>query len=294
MTIAMCYLSPEGVVLGADSTSSAPIAFGYHYLNYNQKLFELGEGSTVGVLTWGLAGLSIASYRTLLALLSDDLKNNAPKDVKEIADRWARQFWAVYSSDPQLKPYLAIYQTLKGKPRHDPQDPASRTKDEEQKFNEIAISLPVGFCIAGYWLPDRSPSAFEVIFGPSLTAPPEPVQLRIGGYFSWGVPNMITRLIDGADPSLIWRIMNSGKWSGSAADLKVLIDQCRLAHPLLPIRDAIDFVYSCIFSTIKAMKFSTLSQVCGGPIEVAVVTSDRRFRWVQHKEMNAAIMEGTP
>lgn len=291
----MCYLSPEGAVLGADSTSSAPIAFGYHYLNYNQKLFELGEkDSTVGVLTWGLAGLSTASYRTLLARLADDLKETPPDDLKGIADRWASQFWAVYSSDPQLKPYLAIYQALAAKPRHDPQDPASRTKDEEQKFTEIGLSLPVGFCIAGYWLPDRSPAAFEVSFGPGMTAPPAPVPLPSGTYFSWGVPNMITRLIDGVDPSLGWRILNSGKWNGTQADLKVLLDQCRLAHPLLPIRDAIDFVHSCIFSTIKAMKFSTLSQVCGGPIEVAVITSDRRFRWVQHKEMNAAIMEGTP
>ena len=42
----------------------------------------------------------------------------------------------------------------------------------------------------------------------------------------------------------------------------------------------------------KAMKFSDLPQICGGPIEIAVITSDRRFRWVKHKTWDAAIMEG--
>ncbi len=67
----------------------------------------------------------------------------------------------------------------------------------------------------------------------------------------------------------------------------------RLEHPTLPIRDAIDFVHACIQSTIKAHKFSNLSQICGGPIEIAVIRTDRRFRWVRHKNWDAAIMEGT-
>jgi hypothetical protein len=60
---------------------------------------------------------------------------------------------------------------------------------------------------------------------------------------------------------------------------------------MLPIRDAIDFVHSSIYSTIKALKFSQFPQVCGGPIEIAVITSDRPFRWVRHKRFDAAITE---
>jgi hypothetical protein len=36
-------------------------------------------------------------------------------------------------------------------------------------------------------------------------------------------------------------------------------------------------------STIKAMKFSNFPQTCGGPIEIAVISSDRRFRWCQRR-----------
>jgi 20S proteasome alpha/beta subunit len=40
VTIAVCYISPEGVVLGADSTTTyAP----HIHFNNSQKLFEIGE-----------------------------------------------------------------------------------------------------------------------------------------------------------------------------------------------------------------------------------------------------------
>jgi len=65
-----------------------------------------------------------------------------------------------------------------------------------------------------------------------------------------------------------------------------------LDHASIPIRDAVDFVHTCIHSTIKALKFSRYSQVCGGPIELAVITTDRASRWIKHKGWDAAIEEG--
>jgi hypothetical protein len=56
MTIAACYLSTEGVVFGADSTSTFPSMFGVprHY-NHGQKILEVGSrGSTLGIAMWGL------------------------------------------------------------------------------------------------------------------------------------------------------------------------------------------------------------------------------------------------
>ena len=108
-----------------------------------------------------------------------------------------------------------------------------------------------------------------------------------------GAPNMIKRLIFGCDDGLRASILSSGKWTGTEADLNALIEQCALSHPgTLPIRDAIDFTHACMMSTIKALKFSNLSQICGGPIEIAVITTDRRFRWVRRKPWDTAIQEG--
>jgi len=121
---------------------------------------------------------------------------------------------------------------------------------------------------------------------------PIPTQLPQEGFSFVGAPNIIKRLIWGADEKLQDAIKNSGKWTGSDTELANLFNQFFLNHPQLPIRDAIDFVHTCIYSTIKTMKFSNLFQTCGGPIEIAVITSDRRFRWVRHKEWDSAITEG--
>jgi 20S proteasome alpha/beta subunit len=103
---------------------------------------------------------------------------------------------------------------------------------------------------------------------------------------------MIARLIHGFDFGLRQSILNSGKWTGTQQELDEILFQQFLAHPTLPVREAIDFVHSCIYSTIKALKFSNFSQICGGPIEIGVITTDRKFRWVRHKRWDAAIAEG--
>jgi hypothetical protein len=109
VTIAACYVTPEGVVLGADSTASLMLSpGGFHYFNYNQKLFELGDlnTGTLGVVTWGLSGLGETSYRTLFSLFSEDIRKKPPKDVAEVAGRWVDKFWTEYL--PVIKPCQAL------------------------------------------------------------------------------------------------------------------------------------------------------------------------------------------
>lgn len=291
MTIAMCYLSPEGVVLGADSTASLTYPDGsFHYFNHAQKLFQIGSSGSLGILTWGLGGLGEVSYRTLIADLADDLVVTPATNVADVATRWATLFWKSYSA--QLDPLLRRVQALHLKPAWTPgsTDPAARTEAEERDYNSLSHNLVVGFCIAGTAPPSRTPAAFQIIFEPMLSAPPVPTQV-FGAPF-WGAPNMIQRLIIGADPNLRSSILASGHWGGDEAALDAIMTQQRLVQAILPIREAIDFVHTCIYSTIKALKFSSLQQICGGPIEIAVITTDREFRWVKHKTFDAAISEG--
>jgi hypothetical protein len=301
MTIAACYLSPEGVVLGADSTSSMFVPSGtgtglFHYFNHNQKLFEVGENSSLGMVTWGLGGLGALSHRALIANLDDSIRATPAtpvRNVQDVATRWAGIFWSAYSA--QLPVIAPDWAPLQAKPSfvapHLPQVPGARTKDEEERFQALSRDLVVGFCIGGYVLPQRTTTAYTVLFQPSLIAQPTPIVMPMFQCQWFGVPNLILRLINGYDISIVQNVMNSGKWNGTEQDLRGILDKSQLAHPVLPIRDAIDFVYTSIYSTIKAMKFSTLSQVCGGPIELAVITSDRRFRWVRHKSWDSAIGE---
>jgi hypothetical protein len=279
MTIAMCSLTPEGVVLGADSTMSVASTTGFHYLNFNQKLFEIGEDSTLGAVTWGLGGLN-KSYRTLLAELGVDLRNNPAASVQDVAQRWSDLLWPVYTAD-----LAALIQRLKQLMAQ-----AARSPAEDEEMKNLNRGLVVGFCIAGHIETDRQPKAYELIFDPLAATKPAPHEQKHTLKW-WGAPNPILRLINGIDQELKGEILSSGGWNKTPADLDAVCQKHALRIPVLPIRDAVDLVHSCISSTIKAMKFSDLPQICGGPIEIAVITTDRRFRWVKHKAWDAAILE---
>lgn len=291
LTIAACYLSPEGVVFGTDSTASFQTPDGFHYLNHAQKLFEIGESATLGMIVWGLGGLQKTSHRTLAAQLADSLTTDALGTVSEVMDRWIDQFWAAYTAEQAAS--IARAKALDAMPPHDPTGATAgcRSKDEDDEYAQLVVGLGVGFCIGGYVLPDRTPSAYVVVFEP-LKPKPSAVAVQMDGAGFWGVPNMVTRLLHGADAQLRQEILASGHWSGNAADLDAILARFVLGGLRLPIRDAIDFVYSYIFSTIKAFKFSNMAQVCGGPVELAVIRTDRPFQWVKHKPWHAALEEG--
>lgn len=290
MTIAGVYLSPEGVVLGADSTSSVNAGQGFHFYDFNQKLFEVGESSSLGLLTWGLGGFQNVSYRTLIATFADSLAALPPTSVGDATSRWADHFWATYSASAEV----VRFRLLDAKARPDSPATASgvRTAEEHQEWLNLGTNLVVGFCLAGYVLPSRAPEATTVSFRPEL-GKPTPVSVAQHSIQWWGVPNFFNRLLRGADDNVVGGILNSGLWTGSQQDLLDIVqDSTVLPLGTLPIRDAVDYVHTCIYCTVKAIKFSGLPQVCGGPIELAVVTSDRKFRWVRHKPWDAAILDG--
>jgi hypothetical protein len=119
---------------------------------------------------------------------------------------------------------------------------------------------------------------------------PQVKELPLGRAHFWGCPNLIERVISGMDFDMFCRILDSGKWNGTAKELTDVLVQGALGQPFdLPLREATDWIYASIYTTIKAMKFSHLAPVCGGPIEIAVISTDRAFRWVRHKQLGEAI-----
>lgn len=289
MTIAAVYVSAEGVVLGADSTTTFFNSNGAHYLDHAQKLFEIGDGSSLGVITWGLGGLMVSSYRQLFAVFADTLAATPPTDVAEVSARWIQFFHHEYTTSA----VVVEYQRLAALAPHNPATPGlagTRSEEEEATHKSWTQGLVVGFCIAGCIRKDRQPEAAQILFEPT-GAVPTAVAITAGFSF-WGAPNIVRRLIWGADPELQDAIASSPNWTGTPADLQSLVDQCYLSPSFLPMREAVDFVHFGIFSTIKAFKFSNFSQICGGPIEIAVITADRPFRWVRHKAWDSALVEG--
>jgi len=289
MTIAACYLSDEGVVLGADSTvtmyvESSDTGIAMHHYDFAQKIFEFGDrGSTAAVLFWGLADLGKKSLRTFVAEVADEANDRKLGSLPEVSSLIASMFWADYR-DAFAGPMERVRLLL------DKGD--QRTEDETSELYWRQEALSGGFCVGGRWGRKRQPGAFEVLFDPAPPDTPAPSPVRACEATFWGCPWLLERLIYGLDRNLFAAILDSGKWVGTAEDLVELIGDTALRRPRdLPLREAIDLIYASIYVTIKTMKFSQLPPVCGGPIEIAVVSSDREFRWVTHKEMAEALIE---
>ncbi len=290
MTIAACYPSSEGVVFGADSTSTlfvasqGPNASGSeHHFNYAQKIFEIGQANTLGITMWGLGNLETLSYRTLIAQFADSLNHQPAQSMPDLANRWNDFFWSAYSTE--MAPTLQRTQQLLGQP--------NRTPTEQLELDFMLQTFSGGFCLGGHLLHDRTPQAFETVYGPDRTAAAPVQPLMSGTPRFWGVPNLIERLLYGIDTGVADAILSSGKWQGSMNELFAVIQPFFLGQPQhLPIREAIDWIHSSIHTTIKAMKFSHLPPVCGGAVEIAVITTDRSFRWVRHKRLDSAIGQG--
>ncbi|HHH75987.1 MAG TPA: hypothetical protein ENL03_03050 [Phycisphaerae bacterium] len=286
MTIAACYLSSDGVVLGADSTStvfvSDPVGQSgdYHHFNFAQKVFEFGNnGSTAGVLLWGLGSLGDVSYRTLIAEAADEAERSYPDGLEGVVDIICSFLW---------KEYNTAYGHLVTRVS-ELEKTSEKSEEEWMEFYNLQQNLSGGLCVGGRWGASRRFKAFEITFNPSCLKPAVK-ELAIGTPKFWGCPNLIDRLTFGIDEYLYDRISQSEKWTGSNEELFELVWQGSLGQPKnIPLREAIDWIYASIYTTIKGMKFSHLAPVCGGPIELAVITSDRPFRWVRHKKLGEAV-----
>lgn len=291
MTIACCFVVPEGIVLGSDSTITTVIDGKPHYLNHNQKIFEVGEDSQFGIATWGLTAFGDVSYRTLIARLADVFKENEPPSVLDAANIWSHTAWNAYKD--AFASEIDRYRTLENEisTRDEPTTKKQKLFDDAQRdeLTNLHNDLRAGFCIAGYSKRDRTPRAFYIEIDPSLRSQPQTKEIVKLQHF--GNDDVVSRIIGVFSDEIIDAIKASGYWTGDKKDIQSLLASLKLERPDMTIRDAIDFVHFTIYSTIKATKFSVRDKDCGGPIELAVITTDRNFRWVKHKTWDSAITD---
>ena len=278
MTIAACAVGPEGIVLGADSTSTVSVAKSAdRYLHNEQKVFEVGESSSFGVVTWGLGRIGTTSYRTLIAQLSDDFRRHPPASVEEAAAAFSEKIWSVYNATlaPEIRKLQAVIHAPNAKP------------DEAEPAKQTLQSMSVGFCLGGYSPANRTPGAYQLDFNADLTSAPTAKPVPTFGF--WGANLVILRTL-GFDMSVADDVLASNKWSGTAQELHAIFERHRM--PILqpvPMRETIDMIHALLHMTIKVMKFTSVPPVCGGHIEIATITTDRAFRWVKHKSLGAAL-----
>jgi len=267
LTIAAAYLVSEGVVFGADSTTSisinSPEGSGVlQLLHHAQKVFEVGENSRLGVCTWGAGSIGRFSHRTIIAQLADKVEDDT-FTIEEVAE--------------------ALGNIV------------------EPKVKEAQVDF-AGYFLGG-WNPDsHEPACFKVDVRPDGK---KIESLNLGLCTFAGMPKFFNRVFRGFDPDLpenlrkeLTQRIPEKTFEGNTFDNIFKEAFQVVSAPLLaagykdlPIREAIDFVHSYLHITVKTTKFMFGAPLCGGPIELGFVSTDRRFRWVRHKAFSTAIME---
>ena len=267
MTIAASFLTAEGVVFGADSTTTftvGPAGPNQMVKLYNnaQKVFEIGpQGeANFALCTWGdgMPGPGL-THRRLVAQLSDSVR--ASSTVRELAGELA-----VMLDDPAVK----------------------------------VGRRSVGYMLGGVDPITRMPACIRIVAqGQDF---PQIAPLNIDDAFFAGAPRFFSRVDAGYDSELPMLVANHLRPLLTNVPVNfdaLVVDAIRAAAlqglPVLqsrgglPLRDAIDFVYMYLHLTIKAHKFMLGPAICGGAIEVGFISADRPFRWIRHKSFDAAI-----
>jgi len=267
MTIAAAYLTSEGVVFGADSATmitiqppGGPPTVG-QVLRHSQKVFEVGEASRIGLCTWGGGGIGETSHRTIVAQLADRLDDDTP-----VAVAVERLLDLVREAREDATPPLGA----------------------------------VGYFVGGWDPGAHLPQCFELRVDDGGEIKRESLN-RGEARFS-GAPQFFSRVFWGYDQRLREGLSRSlrRKMEGLATDFDARFQSAfdEAAAPLaaagfkdLPIREAIDYVHTFLHITVKMYKFVFGVPVCGGPIEIGFVSTDRTFRWVCHKAFDSAIRD---
>jgi len=268
MTIAVAGNFTEGVVFGAESAityvESGKVAQVYEGA---QKIYHLGSradcsDSPYGAMIYGAASFEGQSWRNLLA----NFRRQNPHAQYDAAEKLANALTA----------YLERVQP----------DRAKRPDG--------------GLFLAGYGAGDTEVRCFRIDV-PSLQL--LPVQME-SVHFD-GMPHVVQRLLFGIDEQTekhfekLFEGITLDVQSGSDVQkiplVTIIVDCIKGGYPKcepdvdMPLRDAIDYVHFLVYSTVKQFKFGHGAKLCGGDIELAVVTLDRGFRRIRRKPLDAFV-----
>lgn len=97
----------------------------------------------------------------------------------------------------------------------------------------------------------------------------------------WGMPEALYRLVYGWSHEAHLRVVQAGIAPEMADQL--LVSRTELAHPGMPLQDAIDLVEYLADVTVGYVRFKQGVPAVAPPIDIAVVTRHQGFKWVARK-----------
>lgn len=285
MTIAAAFLTSEGVVLGADSTLTAGwapdpalvLAGLAQHFDHGQKVFQIGPevGGRFGLCFYGLGRVGLSSQRTIAARVTDRLRDHSNVEhardalvavVGEEIERAARA--GVPASTDQFGYFVGGW------------DPDTHEPGCFDLFFEGSGALVRNDRMSvGQGRFEGAPYMYDRVFKGMDQKTAEAIAVALDAFFTKMMGQQVPGLKDGMR-SIVDTAVSSGAGQGLG-----------WGYMDMPIREAIDYVHMYLHLTVKSFKFRRGAPICGGPIEIAFITTDRPFRWALHKPFESAVFQ---
>lgn len=265
MTICVSVRIPEGLILAADSmvTLEGTINTPQGQQTGVLQTFEFANKVTrikdypIGVMTWGIASISNRSipslimewehgYPSISLVQSFTVKDVADELHKFIEERYDK----VYPASTK-RPFLGLF--IGGYSQNQFfSDQYFCEWPNRIAWQEVRLNNP-----------DGSPN-----FGANWFGQTDALSRLVHGYDRAGIEELIKR---GVDKSIVQ------KWiDDHVSELPLVFDG-------MPLQDAVDFANYAVELTIGRFRFAVGVPVCGGNVDIAVITPNA-FQWAQRKQ----------
>lgn len=266
MTICVSVKVGEGLVLAADSKVvlegivQSPQGVQQktilQHFDYANKVTHFKD-YPIGVLNWGLASINNRTIQSLIMEFEYNyppIVDKADYTVKEIAGQLIEFIKVKYElafHDVNARPSLGLL--IGGY--------SSNTFFGEKYSYEFPHSADLADLRPDN--PDGTPN-----FGANWFGMTDALQRLVLGFDSQALQELVNR---GVDPTLI-----QGWISDGVPSLPLVFDG-------MPVQDAIDFAEYAIQVVIGRFRFGIGIPLCGGEIDIAVITPNT-FRWAKRKQ----------
>lgn len=308
MSLGINVAIPEGIILAADSRQTYRNQKGMARIGSDSasKVFRLG--SRMGLVIAGLAFLPQQGVMKNLSGFIEEFRQTVDVDrlsVGETARELAHYFDARVPYREQLKNIPAGIRAdmaRQGFELVDLKEEAARVvfhyKDQQGQVRE-AVAAPDGlqFILAGY-NQDKSSEVY-MIYIPGTTDQARDSRKPGKEYGAgWiGQTDVVTRIVLGFDPRLqgIPLLREAATRYGEEAVQKQLRGvEYSIQWGTMTLQDAVDFCQLAIETTTAIQRFSDgvlmdpgdMTGV-GGPIDIAVITYDKGFAWLNRKHLRS-------
>jgi 20S proteasome alpha/beta subunit len=269
MSLGVIIKSPEGLVLAAESrvTLSSKTVDGqvlHNYFDNATKVFTISEPyDDFGVVTYGQSAIQFRTLQSFIPEFEATLQKENPYDeskpetklsvsafAKKLSDFIAKQ-WALSVPAPYTGPNMIV--NVSGFDRNEP-------------YGSV-----YSFEIPG------APNPVEQ--SPKLNNLP---QFGI----TWGGQREIAdRIILGYDLRLFQILTQSGLDAAKINEIRAKMGVLNLQLPIqfMPLQDCINLAVLLITATIEAQTLTIGINGCGGAIDVAIITRNKKVEFVNKK-----------